>query len=491
MMNSMTIIWSMAAAVSLMLGLMHLVLGRLVGHGKRYIASALMAFAAAATAMIELALLHSVSATDYAAWVRWENLTIFVLLMSMLWFIDTYFGTGRRWLLALIATLWVAGIVVNFVLPGSLTFSEVTEVLRLLTFWGEPFSVPVGTLNPWVWLPDLATLLIIIYIGDASVRLWRRGWRRRASVIGGSILVFMLTAGIHSALVDAALIHTPYMVSLFFLAIVTAMSFELLADAGEAMQVRHELAQTRQALERRTRIGQLGELAAALAHELNQPLAAILSNAQAARRFLGAEPPNPEEVDAALADIVRDDRLAAAIVERVRGQLRGERGPRAGFELNHAVAAVVGLVDDSLARHGIKLTAAYATDLPKAWGCRVEIQEVVMNLLLNAIRAVADSDGAQRRIAVTTAHAADGLRVTVRDAGAGVPPALRARLFEPLVSDHGLGLGLAIARRIAIAHGGGIETANGEPDSAWGGAIFTLLIPCPDPTQPNPTGRQA
>ena len=111
-----------------------------------------------------------------------------------------------------------------------------------------------------------------------------------------------------------------------------------------------------------------------------------------------------------------------------------------------------------------------------------------MNLLLNAIRAVADSDNARRRIAVTTAQAADGLRVTVRDAGAGVAPALRARLFEPLVSDHGLGLGLAISRRIAIAHGGGIETTNGEPDSAWSGAIFTLLIPYPDPTEPE---RQA
>ena len=109
-----------------------------------------------------------------------------------------------------------------------------------------------------------------------------------------------------------------------------------------------------------------------------------------------------------------------------------------------------------------------------------------MNLLLNAIHAVADSDGARRRIAITTAQAADGLRVTVRDTGAGVAPALRARLFEPLVSDHGLGL--AISRRIAIAHGGGIETTNGEPDSAWSGAIFTLLIPYPDPAEPE---RQA
>jgi signal transduction histidine kinase len=490
-MSTMTIIWSMSAAMSLMLGLMQLVLGRLAEAQWQYILSALMAFAAAATALIELRLLHTLSVADYAVWVRWENLAIFVLLMSMLWFVDDYFGSGRRWLLLVITALWAAGIAVNFLLPGSLTFSEVTELRRLETFWGESFSIPVGELNPWRWLADLASLLIVVYVTDASVRLWRWGQRRRAAVIGGSILVFMLAAGVHTPLVDAEQVHTPYMVGLFFLAIVAAMSFELLADVSQAIRVRQELEQTRHALDQRTRVGLLGELAAALAHELNQPLAAILSNAQAARRFLGARPPNPDEVDAALADIVRDDRLAAGIIERVRGLLRGEPGERGGFDLNDAVAGIIALLGSNLKQHDVKLVATYGTDLPLAYGCRVEIQQVVMNLLVNAIRAVTEANsphrGRGRGIAIAPTQTADGLRITVRDAGSGVSPALRAHLFEPFVSDHGegLGMGLAISRRIAVAHGGSIEHADGDPGSVYPGAQFSLLLPYRTP------GRQA
>jgi len=231
-MNTMTIIWSMSAAVSLMLGLIHLILGRQAETPRRYRLSSLMTIAAAATALIELTLLHTRSAADYADWVRWENLSLFVLLMSMLWFVHDYFGTGRRWLLNIISALWATGIAVNFLLPGSLTFSEVTELRRLVTFWGESFSIPVGELNPWRWLADLASLLIIVYVADASVRLWRKGQRHRASVIGGAILVFMLAAGIHTPLVDAEQVQSPYMVGLFFLAIVTAMNIECTQGRG-------------------------------------------------------------------------------------------------------------------------------------------------------------------------------------------------------------------------------------------------------------------
>jgi PAS domain-containing protein len=224
----------MWSAASVMLALMHLLLWLKGRPSPVYLLSSLMAVSAGASAMIELMLLQSSSIEPYSALLRWENLSVFSLLMSMVWFVYfvyLHFGTARRWLAATVTALWSVAIVINFTSPHSVVFADVQELRPLPTFWGESFTVALGPANPWVTLTNLASTLILVYVVDASIRLWRQGKRQRAGLIGGSIVLFMVAAGIHTPLVDSGIVETPYMTSFAFLAVVLAMSSDLVSDA--------------------------------------------------------------------------------------------------------------------------------------------------------------------------------------------------------------------------------------------------------------------
>ncbi len=186
------------------------------------------------------------SLQTYRTLLKLENLSVFLLLVPMVWFVYGHFGTARLWLAWTITVLWGTGIVANFLSPNSLVFSDLVALEPVTTFWGEQFMTGVGSANPWVHVANGASFLIVIYVLDASVRAWRRGLRQRAIVTGGGIVVFMVSAGIHTPLVDAGIVPTPYMVSFWFLAIVFALSYELVSNA---VQLSREAA-LRQKLER-------------------------------------------------------------------------------------------------------------------------------------------------------------------------------------------------------------------------------------------------
>ena len=223
-MSLLTIAWSFSAAVCVMLGSIHLLFWFRNRSLHVYLLSSLMAVSAGVSAMLELGLLLTESLDTYRLLILWENVAIFMILVPMVWFVQTYFGTGRRWLAITITLLWTLGILANFLSPHSLTFIEVSELKRLATAWGEDFTVPLGTENPWKLLADIASLLILVYVGDATVRLWRQGGQRTALVIGGGIVFFILLAGIHTPLVDAGVIATPYMINFAFLAIIISLT---------------------------------------------------------------------------------------------------------------------------------------------------------------------------------------------------------------------------------------------------------------------------
>jgi hypothetical protein len=223
-MSPLTIAWSMCAAASAMLGLMHLTIWLKNRRTYVYALSALMAFSAAANALLELGMLHTQMLDRYIVLMRWENTAVFGLVAPLVWFVYLYFQTARRWLAITITALWSIALLINFLSPNTLVFAESVELRILPTYWGETFTVAFGPNNPWKWLPDIASLLIVFYVLDASLRLWRKGNRRRALVVGGGIILFMLIGGLHSPLVDAGRINTPYMVAFAFLAIVMTMS---------------------------------------------------------------------------------------------------------------------------------------------------------------------------------------------------------------------------------------------------------------------------
>jgi signal transduction histidine kinase len=245
-----------------------------------------------------------------------------------------------------------------------------------------------------------------------------------------------------------------------------------LTDITQRKQVEIEAQQMRQELAHFTRVSTMGELAASLAHELNQPLAGILANAQAAQRFLASGRADLDEIRAILADIVADDRRAGEVIRRLRELLRKAAPSRVQLDLNALITEVAKLLGSDALLRGLSIVLDLDPKLPLVTGDRVELQQVVLNLLVNAMEAMAGADGG-RRVVVRTAGGEEGMvLVTVQDAGAGITAG--ADIFEPFYTTKadGMGMGLSIARSIVQAHGGRIWAENGP----CGGATFLFTL---------------
>jgi DNA-binding NtrC family response regulator len=227
----------MCAAITMMLGFIQLSMWLRDRKSLIHPLAMVMAFSASAMTISELALMHSQAVPHYVNVLKIENLMVYILLITMIWLAYLYMGTARRALAILITVIWTIAIVMNFTSPYSLVFSDISSLQRVSTFWGESYTTAIGTTNPWKLLADFSTVLILVYIFDASLRLWKQGKRERALLTGGSIILFMVTAGIQAPLVDAGIIRTPYMISFAFLAIVASMTYELARDAARAKEL--------------------------------------------------------------------------------------------------------------------------------------------------------------------------------------------------------------------------------------------------------------
>ncbi len=224
------------------------------------------------------------------------------------------------------------------------------------------------------------------------------------------------------------------------------------------------------------RVTMMGELTSSLAHELNQPLTAILSNAQAAQRLLGGAEPDLEEFREILADIVADDDRAGEIIQRLRTLLRKGELEFRDIDVNQLVREVAGLIRSDTIIKNISVTLDLASDLPRVRGDRVQLQQVILNLLLNGLDALMSRPGPDRKLLIHTETGTDGtVNVAVHDSGPGIPPEKLERVFEPFFTTkgNGMGMGLAIARSILHSHGGRLWAEN----APGGGATFTLALP--------------
>ncbi len=236
-----TVAWSMVSAVGLLLGVIQFMIWLRDRERLAFLLAAIMAGAAGALALFELGLMTSRSAEDYQTLVWWGVVLTFGILIPMTWFVYLYLGTARRWLAIAITVLWIVNVLANFAMPGNAVFISLTDLRIETTFWGEPFTVAEGVLNPIKYLSDVASLLIMCFVADASLRAYRRGLQRKALVIGGSILFFIIVAGVHTPLVDAGLVRTPYMISFTFTAIALAMAVQLVDDVSRAAIYGREL----------------------------------------------------------------------------------------------------------------------------------------------------------------------------------------------------------------------------------------------------------
>jgi C4-dicarboxylate-specific signal transduction histidine kinase len=227
-------------------------------------------------------------------------------------------------------------------------------------------------------------------------------------------------------------------------------------------------------LEHLSRVATLSELSGALAHELNQPLAIIMSNAEAAQLMLKSPTPDLDEVRAILGDIVAADERAGAVIRRLRSMLKRGAPQRQPVALNETVQAVLQFVRPDLLRRGVSVDVRLAEGLKKVSADRVPIEQVLINLINNACDAMAGSPQDDRRLTIATSGDASTACVRIEDVGTGLPEDPE-RVFDAFYTtkSEGLGMGLAISRTIVAAHGGTLVAERNRPR----GAVFTICLP--------------
>lgn len=572
---------------------------------------ALAALSVAGVAFGELAIMRSQTAEEIGRAQQWTHLPLFFLILSVVGFVRFYFGTGRLWLAMATCGARLLILVINFAYPPNLNFREITR-LRHFDFLGETVAMPQGVISPWTRFGQWSSLLLLAFVVDASITLWRRGTpdaRRRATVVGGSVTLFILLGAGLAALVHAKAIQMPYLISFPFLCVIAAMGFELSYDILRAAQTARQLSLSEAALreseerfhtvadiapvmiwmsgtdkegvffnkgwleftgrsvnqelgegwlkgvhpddlahclgvcgtafgkrepftvefrlrrrdgeyrwlldsgtprfeadgtflgyigscidigERKqaeldhqlqsmelARVGRLalmGELAASLAHEVNNPLGAMVTNASAGQRLLAHGQLGPAELRELLADIVSDGHRAREVIEGIRNMVRKSEASHSLVDINDVIRDLLRIVRaDAIARN-ISLVAEADENAGIVLADRVQLLQVLLNLTMNAFEALTVIRADARRVIIRAEPVQNGkICVSVRDTGPGFPDGLTDQLFEAFFSTkvEGTGMGLAIARSIIEAHGGTLSGKN----LAEGGALFTICLP--------------
>jgi PAS domain S-box-containing protein len=602
----------MMAAASLTLGIFHLVVWAKQRSQPANLTFFALASSVAVFAGFELAIVGSSTPEDLALWLRWAHVPIAAIVVLIVVFVRLYFGVGRPWLAWAAVGSRQLALLLNFTTGASINFQEITG-LQQSRFLGEVVSSPIGPLNEWQVVAQVANLLLIAFVVDASVTLWRRGdpvSRRRATVVGGGMFACLVLVIAFSLLILSGAVRAPTIMTPAFFVVVIAVGYELswdlfvaqrtaeqlrrseaelqssgerfravveaapnamlLVDAAgqislanaqaealfglgrdvlvgstverlvpEGVRWSHEalrrgfvpevrpramgfdhdtralrsdgsevpvevfltpmrgtepsvllvsivdiserrLNERRAATQRDeiahlSRVAMLGELSGSLAHELNQPLAAILSNAQAAQRLLARDPPRIEAVTEILADIVASDRRAGAVIERLRSMLRKEDAKHSQLDLNHVAEESLRLMHSDLLDRRVSVDTSFEQNLPPVSGDRVQLQQVMLNLLINGCDAVAGRGGEARLHVGSRLTERGSVAIAISDNGDGIAPRDIERIFEPFVTSksHGIGLGLAICRSIIEAHGGRLWARN----NASRGATMEFELP--------------
>ncbi len=744
-MSTVTFVWAAITGACAMMALPYLLLG-IRNRAWQNLFFALAALSGAGIAWGELGILQSATTEQIGRAQQWVHVPIFLLAVAIVGFVHFYFGTGRLWLGVSGCLVRFVALVINFAAPPNLNFRNITA-LRHVAFLGETVAMPEGPVSLWAHLSELSSLLILAFVLDATFVLWRRGGpenRRRAAVVGGSITLFIVLAAGLSALINAKVLHMPYLVSFPFVGVIVAMGFELSSDILRAAQTAQHLRTSEAALresearmglaasaanlalwcwdaqrddvwitkegralfgladssridldrflgtidtedrarieecvraslasggeyeseyrivqpggrtlwvagygrtefdergkpvlmrgmtrnitkrkmaeeallesdsrfravadtapvmiwmagpdklcnffnkgwfeftgrtpaqelgngwtegvhredlahcleiyvnafdarqpftmeyrlrrkdgqyrwildsgtaridlngvflgyigscvditERRQaeldyqlqstelarvgRVALMGELAASLAHEVNNPVGAMVANASAGQRLIARGNIRPEELSELLTDIVADGHRAREVIEGIRNMVRRGEATHTSVNIEEILRDLLRILRaDALARN-ITVTMEIDPNVGSVVGNRVQLLQVFLNLTLNAFEAMSVMRLDTRRVAICASrNENDEVSVSVSDSGPGFPRGLAEQLFEPFFSTkaEGTGMGLAIARSIVETHGGSLSGENCED----GGASFTVQLPAAEERSPN------
>jgi signal transduction histidine kinase len=242
-------------------------------------------------------------------------------------------------------------------------------------------------------------------------------------------------------------------------------------------QASEALRETQAELAHVNRVTAMGQLAASITHEVMQPIAAGINGAQAALRWLGAEPPNLEEVRQALGYTVNEGNRAIDVIGRIRALIKKAPPRKEAFDIDAAILEVVGLTRGELVKNNISIRTQLTEGLPRIQGDKVQLQQVILNLIINAVEAMSSVPEGSRELLISTAKDVSGVLVAVRDSGPGLVPESFERLFDAFYTTKadGMGMGLSICRSIVEAHGGRIWASRDFGQ----GATFQFTLPLP------------
>jgi C4-dicarboxylate-specific signal transduction histidine kinase len=326
-------------------------------------------------------------------------------------------------------------------------------------------------------LTDLEIAVAVFYVVVVLLTAWRFSERGVfvVAVASAALTVLSYVLNDHGAL-EAGTINS--VIGLFAIAATTYLAIKIKRAEDAATAARAQLAHA-------SRLAVLGELAASIAHEINQPLAAVVTNGGACTRWLAMQPPNFAEARQALARMTRDANRASEIIARVRSMASASPA-ESWLSVNDAIRGVVALLRTELSTNQVAVALDLADDLPAVHADRVQVQQVLVNLVMNAIEAMHDS-AAPREILIASAldAPAGAVAVEIHDTGKGLDAGDARRIFDAFYTSkpNGMGLGLSISRTIVEAHGGTISARPASPS----GTVFRLTLPA----GPAPAGEDA
>ena len=602
-MSLVSILWPMVAATSLTLGVTHLIVWWQNRDKPERLWFFFMTVATAGMAFTELRMMNAATGGEFGYALRWNHVPVLMNFFAVIGFLMVYMRAGRPWLAGLAIGTRSISTAINFLVHPNINFREITGV-RQVSFLGDEVSLAIGRPNPLMVLAQFGLLLVLIFTIDVTVTVWRRGERRRALLVGGSIIFFILAGTIQAVLSHWGFVNVPAIGSVYFLGMIVVTAFDLSFEMWRAVRLAEELGESerrmtlaaeagnlglwirdvprdeiwanrqwrdlfgfapderleldrvlhrlhpddreeiertmaaavecggrydveyrvdlpdgrirwiashgrietdakgrplrmlgvsRDCTERRDaeletqrlrqeiahvgRVSMMGQLASALAHEINQPLGAILRNAEAAELFLRHESPDLDEIRAILADIRRDDQRAATVIGRMRSLLKRHDLAVRPVEVDELFGEVGSLLRGDAAARQVKLELLAPHDLPPVLGDRVHLQQVLVNLILNGMDALNGAAVEDRRVSVAAQLAAGQMiEIAVSDSGPGIPTGKIASVFEPFFTTKlsGMGMGLPISQNIIEIHGGRLWAEN---DATGGGAVFRFTLP--------------
>ena len=433
----------------------------------------LLGLAVAAQTGVEVWMFRATSVDSYGQALRWMHVPVFLGFCMYVGIVQLSFPFGRLWLGVTACGLRFASLVANFAHFPNVNFAELSGIAKV-TILGEAATIGLGAPYPWMVLGQLALVFLLLYLLDAALQSWRIENSVRAVAMGlamGTLVVAGIVQGIsiYWGFVEAPILAAPFS---------AGVALILAVDAGHRMiradELDEELRQNRIKFERLSHAAAMSEVSGALAHEINQPLGIILSNAEAASALLDGESLDRSELREIVDDIIAADQRAADVVNRLRGILtRGDPSLR-DCQLTDVVDEACSHLAREFEEEGIALVREGADALPIISADRILLVQVLMNLLGNARDAVLVNPRANRVVRLSTSTDDGNVIVTVTDNGPGlaVEPGEAFKAFVT-TKPSGLGLGLAICKTIVEAHQGRIDARRGP----GGGALFRVTIP--------------